>query len=113
MSGRGRGRGRGIPINYPDGWSGKPLPKSSYPEIDPTLLPKALHLRAADKEVLNMVRRLASMPTAKSFVVAGVPTPKSGVVRYSDRYLDQPTQPFCQACCSASPSQHDRPPRPD
>jgi hypothetical protein len=113
MSGRGRGRGRGrggIPINYPDGMTCKVLHDSRYPEIVAPLgllgrggLPAPPALTAADKELLEVRKRLHAHPTdarARADVEAYRTTGKQrsrDFVRYSDRYLNVAPKPFHQA----------------
>eukprot|EP00322_Chrysochromulina_rotalis_P010961 CAMPEP_0115860882 /NCGR_PEP_ID=MMETSP0287-20121206/17360_1 /TAXON_ID=412157 /ORGANISM="Chrysochromulina rotalis, Strain UIO044" /LENGTH=243 /DNA_ID=CAMNT_0003315227 /DNA_START=13 /DNA_END=744 /DNA_ORIENTATION=+ len=89
----GRGRGRHLPINYPDGLTCKPAPTEAYPVIDPEQLPVPPAITAADKQFLDIRRSLTKLPSADAFRVQGARPPRT-VIRWSDRYLDAPTQPF-------------------
>ena len=92
MSGRGRGRGRGIPIAYPDGWACKPAPTPLEAAIDATPAP-LLELSAADRHTLALRRRLLGAYATSPFAVRDATRAKD-FARYSDRYLDAPSEPF-------------------
>ena len=98
MSGRGggRGRGRGIPITYPDGWASKPN-QSAFPGV----MPLALNLEAADKQMLNFHRGLRHSSAVAMFTVAD-PQASADISRYSDRYRQLPKGPFGKASVSVT-----------
>ena len=89
----GRGRGRHLPINYPDGLACKPAPTSPYPRMDPSQIPNPPVLTGADRELLQLSRRLRYAPAAKHFRVHETRQMRD-FVRYSDRYLDATPTPF-------------------
>ena len=102
MAGRGSfGRGRGIPLTYPDGNTSvggleRALAMRDGTHISQTRpifeLPE-IRLTAGDKEIINLQRRLQTMPARKAFFVEDKDKSRD-FTRYSDRYLDPPVEPF-------------------